>query len=59
MATAALVFVPLWWVCAGVNLYIGVKTAGYSVAEELPVLLVVFAIPTIIALGAWWGLRSA
>ncbi len=59
MATAALVFVPLWLVCAVVNLYIGVKSAGYSVADELPVLLVVFAVPAGSALGVWWRLRPA
>jgi hypothetical protein len=57
MATSALIFIPLWLVGAGVNLYIGVKTAGYSVVEELPVFLVVFAVPAIIALGVRWRLR--
>ncbi len=59
METAALIFVPLWLVGAGVNLYIGVKTAGYSVADELPVFLVVFVVPAMIAVGIWWRLRHA
>jgi hypothetical protein len=56
-ATAALVFLPLWLVGAGINMYVGVKRAGYSVAEEAPVFLVVFAIPAAAALLAWWKLR--
>ena len=30
--TAALVFVPLWLIGAGVNMALGVKKAGYTVA---------------------------
>ena len=56
-ATAALIFLPLWFVGAAVNMYIGVKRAGYSVADEAPVLVVVFAIPAAAALVAWWKLR--
>jgi hypothetical protein len=56
-ATAALVFLPLWLVGAGINMYVGVRRAGYSVAEEAPVFLVVFAIPAAAALLAWWKLR--
>jgi hypothetical protein len=56
-ATAALVFLPLWLIGAGVNMYIGVKTAGYSVAEEVPIFLVVFAIPAAAAVFWWWKLR--
>ena len=59
MSTAALVFIPLWLLGAGVNLYIGVKSAGYYVADELPVFLVVFAVPALAALGMWWKLHQA
>jgi hypothetical protein len=54
---AALVFIPLWLVGAAVNMAIGVKRAGYSVGEELPVLLLVFAVPSLVALSLWWRLR--
>ena len=53
-ATAALVFLPLWLIGAALNMYIGVKQAGYSVAEEAPIFLLVFAIPAAVALGIWW-----
>ena len=57
MATAALVFLPLWLVGAGINMYMGVKGAGYSVADEAPIFLLVFAVPAAAALIAWWTLR--
>ena len=57
LAAGALVFVPLWLLGAGINLYVGVKSAGYTVREEFPIFLVVFAIPAAVALLAWWKLR--
>lgn len=57
LRTALLVFLPLWFIGAGINMYIGVKQAGYSVADEAPVFVVVFAIPAAVALGLWWKLR--
>jgi len=57
MQTAALVFLPLWLVGAVVNMAIGVKKAGYTVAEEAPVALVVFAVPALVAALVWWRLR--
>jgi hypothetical protein len=47
---AALVFLPVWLVGAAVNMAIGVKKAGYTVAEEAPVFLLVFAVPAFLAL---------
>ncbi|HEX9451615.1 MAG TPA: hypothetical protein VF934_09400, partial [Burkholderiales bacterium] len=44
IATAALAFLPLWLVGAGINMYLGVKQAGYSVAEEAPMFLLVFGV---------------
>jgi len=54
---AALVFLPLWLLGAGVNMAIGVKRAGYSVTEEAPVSLVVFAVPALVALLLRWRLQ--
>jgi hypothetical protein len=51
---SAIVFLPLWLVGAGVNMYIGVSRAGYSVAEELPIFVVIFAIPAAVAGFLWW-----
>lgn len=56
-ATAALVFLPLWFIGAGINLYIGVTRAGYSIGAETPIFLLVFGIPAAAALFAWSKLR--
>ena len=56
VASTARIFVPLWLVAAGVNMYVGVARAGYSVAEEAPIFAVVFAIPAAVALLIWWRL---
>jgi hypothetical protein len=50
VAGAALVFVPLWFIGAAINLWIGVSRAGYSVADEAPIFVLVFAIPVALAL---------
>jgi len=57
MANAALVFLPLWFIGAGINMYIGVTRAGYSIGAETPIFLVVFGIPAAAALFAWSKLR--
>lgn len=54
LARAALVFVPLWFIGAAINPWIGVTHAGYSFIEapifEAPIFLLVFALPTALAL---------
>ena len=54
MGVACLVFIPLWLAAALVNMYIGVSRAGYSVTEELPIMLLIFAVPGLLAGLAWW-----
>ena len=56
-ATAAIVFLPLWAIGAAINLYIGVKGAGYTLKEETPVFLLVFAVPAAVALIVWTRFR--
>ena len=56
LARAALFFIALWAVGAGINMWLGVSKAGYSVSEELPVFFVVFGVPAVVALIAWWRL---
>jgi hypothetical protein len=56
LASAAKLFIPLWLVVAAVNMWIGVAKAGYTVADEAPVFLVVFAIPAVVALLLVWRL---
>lgn len=50
----ALVFIPLWLVGAAINMWVGVTRAGYTYAEELPIFLVVFAIPAVAAAVLAW-----
>ena len=59
MALAAKVFVPAWLLVAAVNMWVGVAHAGYSVREEAPILLLVFAVPAVAAAVAVWQLSRA
>lgn len=56
LTTAAKVFIPLWLIAAGINLWVGVTRAGYSLAEEAPIFLLVFAVPAAVAILVWWQL---
>jgi hypothetical protein len=56
MATAARWFIPVWLIGAAINMWIGVARAGYSVAEEAPIFLVVFAVPAAVAVFLAWRL---
>ena len=56
MAAAARWFIPLWLIGAAINMWVGVARAGYSVAEEAPIFLVVFAVPAAAAIGVAWAL---
>lgn len=47
-------FIGFWLAATAFNLWVGVNHAGYSVREELPIMLVLFAIPTVIALATKW-----
>lgn len=41
-------FAGVWAIAAGINLWVGVMHAGYTLAEELPIFVVVFAVPVLI-----------
>jgi hypothetical protein len=47
---AAKYFLPSWLVIAGVNMWFGVSRAKYSAREEIPIFVLVFAVPAIAAL---------
>jgi hypothetical protein len=51
---AALYFLPVWLMIAALNLWYGVAKAGYSVADEFPIFLLVFVVPSAVALLLWW-----
>ena len=46
----------LWLAVTVVNMWIGVSKAGYSVAEELPILFLLFVVPAAAAVLARWRL---
>jgi len=49
-AAAAWIFLPVWLVVACVNMWVGVSHAGYTFAEELPILLLIFLLPACLAI---------
>jgi hypothetical protein len=59
MMAAARWFVPVWLIGAAINMWVGVTKAGYSVAEEAPIFLVVFAVPAAVAILIAWSLSRA
>lgn len=56
MAFAAKAFVPVWLLVALANMWIGVIHAGYTLRQELPILLLVFAVPAMVAAVVAWQL---
>jgi hypothetical protein len=54
VATAAKLFIPVWLAAALINMWFGVSRAGYSVTEEFPIFLLIFAIPAAIGAFVWW-----
>lgn len=57
IATASMAFFPIWFVGAAINLFVGVKRAGYSFKEEAPIFFLIFAVPAIAAILLWWKYR--
>jgi hypothetical protein len=53
-AVATVAFVALWLIIAGVNMWVGVAKAGYSVTEELPIFLLIFGLPAAVAILLKW-----
>ena len=53
-AKPALWFIPVWLLASVVNLWVGVSTAGYTVMQEAPILVIVFGVPAAAAGIVWW-----
>jgi hypothetical protein len=51
-ATAA--FIVFWLLISAFNLWVGVSKAGYTVADELPIFLLIFAVPAAAAVILKW-----
>jgi len=58
VAFGAKVFIPVWAVIALVNMWVGVTKVGYTVSQELPILLVVVIVPTALAALVAWQLTK-
>lgn len=58
VAAGAKFFIPVWFAIALTNLWVGVTRAGYTVAQELPILLIVFAVPAIVSAVTAWQLAG-
>jgi hypothetical protein len=53
---ATIAYIALWFMIAGANMWVGVARAGYSVAEELPIFLLIFGVPGVAAMLLKWRL---
>ena len=54
MVLGAKIFIAGWFVAAALNMALGVARAGYTFMEELPIFLVIFALPAAVAGFVWW-----
>ena len=51
---AVAIFIVTWFVVAAINMWIGVARAGYSFREELPIFLLIFLLPVVVAVFVRW-----
>jgi hypothetical protein len=59
LKSAPKIFLALWLAASLVNMWVGVTRAGYTVAQELPMLLIVFGVPAACAGFALWKFSRA
>ena len=56
-ATWALALYAVFWLSiTAANMWVGVSKAGYSVEEELPIFLLLFGVPALVAIVVRWRL---
>ncbi|WP_072396062.1 hypothetical protein [Hyphomicrobium sp. CS1GBMeth3] len=58
IALATKAFLSVWLLVALVNMWVGVVKAGYTVEQELLILLVVFMVPATAAVAVLWLLAK-
>ena len=51
---STVVFLVLWLAITAFNMRVGVARAGYAAAEELPIFLLLFAVPAVVAVILKW-----
>jgi hypothetical protein len=49
-------FVLFWLAATGFNMWVGVSRAGYSIGDEAPIFLLLFAVPAVAAILLRWKL---
>ena len=54
MRLGTIVFLVVWLVVAAGNMWVGVSRAGYSVAEEFPIFLLIFGLPAAVSVLVDW-----
>ena len=54
LARATQAFVTIWFMVSALDLWVGVSQACYSVHEEFPIFLLIFAVPAFVAVIAKW-----
>ncbi|MHC2518944.1 hypothetical protein [Bradyrhizobium diazoefficiens] len=54
LGLAAKAFIPIWLLLSLSNMWVGITKAGYSAREELPIFVLVFSAPALIAVAAIW-----
>lgn len=53
-AAAIKFFLLLWLIATLINMWVGISKAGYSIKDEAPIALLVFAVPALVSLLVWW-----
>jgi hypothetical protein len=51
---ATVAFMLVWLGISAANLWVGVAKAGYTLAEELPIFLLIFGVPALAAVILKW-----
>ena len=59
VARTCLLFIAIWLLVALANMIYGVTQAGYSLADEAPIALVIFLPPAALASIVWWRNRAS
>jgi len=59
VATTIKYFLVLWVAATLVNMWVGVSKAGYSIKDEAPIAVLVFAVPAIVAFVIWWRFSAS
>ena len=49
-----IIFIMAWFIISAVNMWLGITWAGYTFMEELPIFLLIFLVPSVLALFIQW-----